>query len=58
MVKKLPVNAGDTDLISGLGRSPGEGDSNPLWNSCLGNPEDRKSLADYSPWGGKEPDMT
>ena len=25
----------------GLGRSPGEGNGNPLWYSCLGNPMDR-----------------
>ena len=30
--------AGDTDLIPGSGRSPGEGRSNPLQYSCLGNP--------------------
>ena len=38
MVKNLPINAGDMDLISGLGTSPGEGDGNPLWYSCLENP--------------------
>ena len=41
MVKNLPANAGDTGLIPGLGRSPGEGNGNPLWYSCLGNPKDR-----------------
>ena len=25
----------------GLGRSPGEGNDNPLWHSCLTNPMDR-----------------
>ena len=30
-------------LVSGLGRSPGEGNSNPLQNSCLGNPMDRQA---------------
>ena len=30
VVKNLPVNAGDTDSIPGLGRSPGEGSGNPL----------------------------
>ena len=41
MVKKLPANAGDTEdaaLIPGLGRSPGEGNSNPLQYSGLENP--------------------
>ena len=28
-------NAGDTGLTPGLGRAPGEGNGNPLWNSCL-----------------------
>ena len=34
-------DTGDTGLISGSGRSPGEGDGNPLQYSCLGNPIDR-----------------
>ena len=37
-------NAGDTgdaDLITGSGRSPGEGSGSPLQSSCLGNPIDR-----------------
>ena len=34
-------NAGDTGLIPGLGRSPGEGNGNPLQYSCLENPVDR-----------------
>ena len=44
VVKNLSVNAGnirDVDLISGLGRSPGEGNGNPLQYSCLENPMDR-----------------
>ena len=41
MVKNLPVNAGDSGLIPGSGRSPGEGNGNPLQYSCLGNPMDR-----------------
>ena len=28
-------------LIPGIGRSPGEGNGNPLQYSCLGNPMDR-----------------
>ena len=38
VVKNLPVNAGDIrDMgwIPGLGRSPGEGNGNPLQYSCL-----------------------
>ena len=34
-------NAGDLGLIPGSGRSPGEGNGNPLQNSCLENPMDR-----------------
>ena len=33
-------NAGDLGLIPGLGRSPGEGNGNPLQYSCLGNAMD------------------
>ena len=33
---------GDVGLISGLGRSPGERNGNPLQYSCLGDPMDRK----------------
>ena len=41
MVKNSPANAGDANLIPGSGRSPGEGNGNPLQYSCLGNPMDR-----------------
>ena len=37
----LPANAGDTCLIPGSGRSPGEENGNPLRYSCLGNLIDR-----------------
>ena len=37
MVKNPPANAGDTGLIPGSGRSPGEGKGNPLQYSCLEN---------------------
>ena len=39
-----PANAGDArnaGSIPGSGRSPGGGHGNPLWYSCLENPEDR-----------------
>ena len=39
--KESACNAGDPGLISGLGRTPGEGNSNPLQYSCLENPMDR-----------------
>ena len=41
MLKNLIVNAGDVGLIPGMGRSPGEGNGNPLQYSSLGNPMDR-----------------
>ena len=43
MVKKLHANVGDTGLIPGSGRPPGEGHGNPLQYSCLGNPSDRRT---------------
>ena len=36
--KESACSAGDPGSIPGLGRSPGEGNGNPLQNSCLGNP--------------------
>ena len=39
--KESACNAGDLGLIFGLGRSPGEGNDNPLKYSFLGNPMDR-----------------
>ena len=56
--KESTCNAGDPDLIPGLGRSPGGGHGNPLQYSCLENPHGQRSLAGYSPWGCKESDMT
>ena len=41
VVKNLLAKAGDVGLIPGLGRSPGEGNGNPLQYSCLRNPVDR-----------------
>ena len=38
MVKNPPANAGNMSLILGLGKSPREGNGNPLQYSCLGNP--------------------
>ena len=39
--KESAWSAGDTGLIPGSGRSPGEGNGNPLKYSCLENPMDR-----------------
>ena len=41
VVGNPPASAGDTGLIPGSGRSRGEGNDNPLWYPCLGNPMDR-----------------
>ena len=46
VVKNLLANAGDigdTSLIPGLRRSPGEGNGNPLQYSCLENPMYREA---------------
>ena len=40
-VKASACNVGDLGLIPGLGRSPGEGNGNPLQYSCLENPMDK-----------------
>ena len=49
--KASACNAGDPGLIPGLGRSPGEGNGNPLQHR-------RRSLIGYSPWSCKESDTT
>ena len=41
VVKNPPANAGDSGSVSGLGRSSGEGNGNPLQYPCLENPMDR-----------------
>jgi len=49
--KEFACNLEDPGLIPGSGRSPGEGNGNPLQYSCLENPHERRSLAGYSLWG-------
>ena len=47
VAENLPVSAGDTrdsGLTPALGRSPGEGNGNPLQCSCLGSLMDRGAL--------------
>ena len=41
-------DTGDMGSIPGLGRSPGDGHSNPLQYSCLENPHGQRILAGYS----------
>ena len=50
---KNPLTMQETQ-IPGLGRSPGEGNGNPLQYSCLGNPMDIGAWK--GPRGHKEPD--
>ena len=42
--KESACNAGDLDSIPGSGRSPGEGNGNPLQYSCLENSMDRGAI--------------
>ena len=61
VVKNPPANTGDArdvDSIPGLGRSPGEGNGNPLQNSCLGNPMDKGAWWATVHGVTKESDMT
>ena len=44
--KESACTAGDQGSIPGWGRSPGEGNGNPLQYSCLGNPMDRGACWD------------
>ena len=53
--KESTCNAVYPGSISGLGRSPGERNSNPLQYSCLENPMDR-GASGCNPWGRKESD--
>ena len=41
MVKNSPASTGDLGSTPGSGRSPGEGNGNPLLYSSLENPMDR-----------------
>ena len=44
--KESACNLGELSLIPGSGRSPGEGNGNPLRYSCLGNPMNREAWWD------------
>ena len=56
--KAFVYNVGDPGLIPGSGRSPGEGNGNPLQYYCLEKSHGQRSLVGYSPWGRKESDTT
>ena len=46
--KKSPVSAEDMCLIPEWGRSPGDGNGNPLQYSCLGKSHRQRNLEGYS----------
>ena len=57
--ERICLQWGRTQLgISGLGRSPGEGNGNPLHYSCLGNPMDRGAWCAMVHGVAKELDTT
>ena len=56
--KESAYNAGDLGSISGLGRSPGEGNGNPFQVFFPGKSHGQRSLASYSSWGRKESEKT
>ena len=58
VVKNLPGSTGDVGLIHGSGRSPGEGNGNPLQYSCLGGAMDREAWWAIVHTIVKESDMT
>ena len=61
VVKNPPASAGDIrdmDSIPVSGRSPGEGNGNPLQYSCLENPMDRGAWWAIVHGGCKESDTT
>ena len=53
--KESACDVGDPGLIFGLGRSPGEGNGNPLQS---GSWTEEPGGLQYSPCGGKESDTT
>ena len=53
--KEPACNAGDSGLILGLGRSPGEGNGYPL-QFLYGELHGQRSLVGYSRWGCKQSD--
>ena len=61
VVQNSPASAGDAGSIPGLGRTPGEGNSNSLPSPSLGipwteEPDRLQSLMGYGPRGRRESD--
>ena len=57
-VKNPPAYTGDANSITGLGRSPREGNGNPTPVFLPGKSHQQRSLMGYSPWGCQESDTT
>ena len=55
---KASAYNGDPDSIPGSGRPPGEGNGNPITILLPGKSHGWRILVGYSPWGGKESDVT
>ena len=55
-VKESVCNVGDPGSIPGLGRSPGDGNGNPLQCILPGEFHGQRSLVGYNSWGHKELD--
>ena len=58
VVKNPPANAGDPRLIPESGRSPGEGNGNPLQYSCLEKPMNKGVWRATVHGAAKESDTT
>ena len=56
--KESACNAGVLGSVLGLGRSPGEGNDNPLQYSCLEDSMDKGAWRTTVHGGQKEPDTT
>ena len=56
--KESTCQWGDAGSVSGWGMSPGEGDSNPLWYSCLQNPRCTGAWQATVHGATEEPDTT
>ena len=58
LVKNTPANSRDMGSVPGSGRSPREGNGNPLQYSCLENPMNRGAWLAMVHGFTKELDMT
>ena len=58
MVKNPSADSGDVGSVPESGRSPGDGNGNPLQCFCLGNPMDRGAWWAVVHGSKKESDMT